>query len=114
MNILKFLVLGKGIDYGGPVDPANFLMFSEKMVLPSIETLKEWEEKKVIVGGLFAGQRAGVMIVEAASGEELSGLMQSLPFWSQNTWEVIPLQSFQSGVEDVKNQIANVKKMAQM
>ena len=35
-------------------------------------------------------------------------------FWAQNTWEVIPLQTFQSGVEDVKNQIANVKKMVEM
>lgn len=113
-EILKFLVIGKGIDYGGPVDPANFVMFSEKIVLPSIEMLKEWEEKKTIVGGLFAGQRAGVMIIEATSGEELSIWMQRLPFWAQNTWEVIPLQSFQSGVEDVKRQIANVKKMAEM
>jgi len=40
--------------------------------------------------------------------------MQRLLFWTQNTWEVIPLQSFQSGVEDVKRQIAKVKKMAEM
>jgi hypothetical protein len=38
--------------------------------------------------------------------------MHKLPLWSQNTWEVIPLQSFQSGIEDVKGQIAAAKKMA--
>jgi hypothetical protein len=114
VTILKFLVIGKGIDYGGPVDPAQFAMFSENVILPSVEMLKDWEEKKVIVGGLFAGQRAGLMIIEVASGEELSSWMQRLPFWAQNTWEVIPLQSFQSGVENVKLQIANVKKMAEM
>jgi hypothetical protein len=114
VKILKFLVIGKGIDYGGPVDPAQFAMFSEKVILPSIEILKDWEEKKMIAGGLFVGQRAGVMIIEATSGEELSSWMQRLPFWAQNTWEVIPLQTFQSGVEDVKLQIANVKKMAEM
>lgn len=114
MKNLKFLVIGKGIDYGGPVDPAQFATFSENVILPSIEMLKDWEEKKMIVGGLFAGQRAGVMIIEAGSGEELSSWMQRLPFWAQNIWEVIPLQSFQSGVEDVKRQIANVKKMAEM
>ena len=68
----------------------------------------------MVLGGLFAGQRAGVIIIEVASGEELSSWMQRLPFWAQNTWEVIPLQSFQSGVEDVKRQIANVKKMSEM
>ena len=111
---MKFLVIGKAIDYGGPVDPAYFVMSSEKIVLPSIEMMKDWEEKKMIVGGLYAGQRAGVIIIEAASGEELSSWMQRLPFWAQNTWEVIPLQSFQSGVEDVKRQIANAKKMMEM
>ena len=54
------------------------------------------------------------MIIEAISGEELSIWLQRLPFWAQNTWEVIPLQSFQSGVENVKRQIADVKKMAEM
>ena len=114
MNILRFLVIGKSIDYGGPIDPANFLMFSEKMILPSIQMLKEWEDKQKVIGGLFAAQRAGVMIIEAWSAEELSSLMQSLPIWSQNTWEVIPLQTFQSGVEDVQRQIENAKKMAEM
>ncbi len=111
---MKFLVIGKGIDYGGPMDPTYFVMSAEKMILPSIEMMKDWEEKKVIVGGLYAGQRAGVIIVEAASGEELSSWLQRLPFWAQNTWEIIPLQSFQSGIEDVKGQIANAKKMMEM
>jgi hypothetical protein len=114
VNILKFLVIGKGIDYGGPIDPANFLMFSEKMVLPSIQMLTEWEDKQKVTGGLFAAQRTGVIIVEAPSAEELSILMQSLPFWSQNTWEIIPLQTFQLGVEDVMRQVENVKKMMEM
>jgi hypothetical protein len=114
VSFLKFLVIGKAIEYGGPVDPAQFVMFAENLILPSIEMVKDWEEKKMIVGGLFAGQRAGVMVVEAASGEELSAWMQRLPFWAQNTWEVIPLQSFASGVEDVKRNIANAKKMAEM
>jgi hypothetical protein len=114
VNILKFLVMGKGIDYGGPIDPANFLMVSEKILLPSIEMIKDWEVKQKVIGGLFAAQRAGVIIIEAQSAEELSSLLQSLPFWAQNTWEVITLQTFQSGIEDVKKQIANVKKMIEM
>ena len=114
VNILKFLVIGKGIDYGGPIDPANFLMVSEKILLPSIEMIMDWEEKQKVVGGLFAAQRAGVIIVEAQSAEELSSLLQSLPFWAQNSWKVIPLQTFRSGIEDVKKQIANVKKMSEV
>jgi hypothetical protein len=111
---MRFLVIGRGIDYGGPMDPADFVAAAEYIILPSIKMLKDWEDKKVIVGGLFAGQRAGVMIIESPSAEELSKTMNSLPFWTQNTWEVIPLQSLQSGVEDLKAQIARAKKMADM
>jgi hypothetical protein len=114
VKILKFLIIGRGIDYGGPIDTANFVMVSENIILPSIEMLKDWEDKNKVAGGLFAAQRAGVILVEAPSAEELSVLLQSLPFWAQNSWEVIPLQSFASGVEDVKRQIAKVKKMAEM
>jgi hypothetical protein len=111
---LKFLVIGKSVDYGGPVNPADFAMVSENVILPSLEMLKDWEDKKKIVGGLFAAQRAGVILVEATSAEELSVLLHNLPFWAQNTWEVIPLQTFQSGTEDLKGQIVKIKKMAEM
>jgi hypothetical protein len=114
VNILKFLVIGKAIEYGGPVSPADAAMLFENVILPSIEMSKEWEDKKMVVGGLFAGQRAGVLIIEASTGEELSSWLQRLPFWSLNTWEIIPLQSFESGVENVKQQLANVKKMAEI
>ena len=107
-------MIGRGIDYGGPIDPADFASAAEQVILPSIQMLKDWEDKKVIVGGLFAGQRAGVMIIESPSAEELSKTMNGLPFWSQNTWEVVPLQSFQSGVDNVKMQMAQAKKMADM
>ncbi len=76
--------------------------------------IKQWEDNKKIVGGLPAGQRAGVKIIESASAEYLADKMQSLPFWALNTWEIIPLQSFESGVENVKRHIANAKKMAEM
>ena len=114
MNFLKFLVIGRGVDYGGPFDPADFAMLSENIILPSIQMLKDWEDKKKAIGGLFAGQRAGVILIEATSGEELSIMLQSLPFWGTNTWEIVPLQTFQSGTEDVKRQIERVKKMAEM
>ncbi len=111
---MKFLVIGRGTDFGGPIDPAVLHMALENLVLPSIQMLKDWEDKKAVVGGLFAAQRAGAIIIDSPSGEELSKMLQSLPFWGQNTWEVIPLQSFQSGVEDTKRQIENVKKMVKM
>ena len=42
----------------GPIDPAYFVMSSEKIILPSIEMVKDWEELRVIVGGLYAGSKS--------------------------------------------------------
>ena len=33
---------------------ADFVAAAEYIILPSIQMLKDWEDKKVIVGGLFA------------------------------------------------------------
>jgi hypothetical protein len=38
------------------VNPADFVIFAENMVMPSIQMLKDWEDKKVITGGLFAAK----------------------------------------------------------
>lgn len=113
-DFLKFLVIGKSVDFSSLQNPADFGMYLENIVLPSFEILKKWEENQKVPVGLFAGQRAGVLIIEAQTAEELGKMLQSLPFWGQNTWEVIPLQSVQSGIEDVKRQIENVKRMVQM
>ena len=114
MIFLKFLVIGKSVDFSSLQNPADLGIYLENIVLPSFEILKKWEENQKVPVGLFAAQRAGVLIIEAQTAEELSKMLQSLPFWGQNTWEVIPLQSVQSGIEDVKRQIENVKHMAQM
>ncbi len=40
------------------MDPTYFVMSSEKIILPSIEMVKDWEELRVIVGGLYAGSKS--------------------------------------------------------
>jgi hypothetical protein len=111
---LKFLIIGRDVDYGGPMSPADLLVLFENVYMPSFEMLKKWEQDKKVVGGFLAAQRAGAIIIEAPSAEELSSWMTSLPFWGRQAWEVIPLQTFQSGIDDLKRQTDNVKKMILM
>ena len=37
-------------------------------------------ENKVLAAGLFAGQRKGLLLVEAPSAEDLHKMLTSLPF----------------------------------
>ncbi len=114
VKILKFLIIGRDVDYGGPMSPTDLLVLFENVYRPSFEILKKWEQDKKIVGGFLAAQRAVAIMIEAPSAEELSNWMTSLPFWGRLTWEVIPLQTFQSGIDDLKQQIESVKKMVSM
>ena len=111
---MKFLLIGRDIGFSTPVAPGQLAGVLEGVYIPSFKTLQQWESEKKVTGGFFAAQRAGAIIMEAASGEELSSKMTSLPFWGLLNWEVIPLQTFASGVEDAQRQVSSLKQMASM
>ena len=111
---MKFLCIGRDIGFTTPVPPGQLAAVLEGVYLPSFQMLEKWESEKKVTGGFFAGQRAGAVIIEAASAEELSKTMTSLPFWGLLNWEVIPLQSFRSGIDDAQRQVAALKQMASM
>src|ERR1700693_5750338 len=111
---MKFLLIGRDIGFTSPVAPGQLAGILGGVYLPSFQMLEKWESEKKVTGGFFAAQRAGAIIIEASSGEELSSKMTSLPFWGTLNWEVIPLQTFHSGIEDLQRQISELQKMAAM
>lgn len=111
---MKFLLIGKDIGFTTPVAPGQLAGLLEGVYIPSFKMLEKWESEKKVTGGFLAAQRGGAIIMEAASAEELSSKMTSLPFWGALNWEVIPLQTFRSGIEDASRQVAELKKMASM
>ena len=64
---MKFLIISKDIDYGGPISPMDLAMLLENVYMPSFEMLKNWEKDKKVVGGFLAAQRGGAIIIEAPS-----------------------------------------------
>jgi hypothetical protein len=111
---MKFLLIGRDIGFTTPVAPDQLAGLLEGVYLPSFRALEKWEKEGKATGGFFAAQRAGAIILDAASGEELSHKMTELPFWGLLNWEVIPLQSYRSGIEDGERQVAALKQMASM
>ena len=73
--------------------------FINNIVIPSYEQLIKMESENKIKGGLLAGQRAGVFVIEATSNEELGKMLRSIPFWGMVKWKVTPLQSLKSALE---------------
>ncbi len=92
---MRYLVTLESVETG-LLPPQQQAQLVEQMIIPSLDACAKLEaEKKILAGGTFVGARAGVVIVEAASNEELSQLLHSLPFWPLMKVNVSPLQSFQ-------------------
>ena len=96
---MRFLVTGKYIETGALLPPEHLGPLAQNVILPSLQTLAKWEQEGKIKGGVLAGERAGVFIVEADSHEALGELLASLPFWGIIKWHVTPLQSWASTVD---------------
>jgi len=98
---MQFLVVGKYTEPGTLLSEDRLPALINDRVLPSLETLAQWEEKgeAIKAGGVFAGERVATFVLEASSGEEIGQLLTSLPFWHDLTWDVTPLQSFRTAIE---------------
>lgn len=109
---MKFLVLGE-IEYSTlPHSPTDSLMFSEHMVIPHYQILEQWEKEGKLVGGNFAGQRKSAFILEASSNEEVADMLISLPLWGNMRFEVFPLQSISSVIDESRKQVEGLKQVA--
>lgn len=92
---MRYLVTGEYVDPGPLLPPQQLAQLIEQLVIPSFEALAKLEtEGKVLGGGICAGGRAGAWVMEAASNDEVNGLLQNLPFWGVVRWNVTPLQGF--------------------
>ncbi|HVY21103.1 MAG TPA: muconolactone Delta-isomerase family protein [Bauldia sp.] len=91
----RFIVRGKFIDPGGLMDAQRSADNSLTKVLPSQELLDAWEKSgRIVAGGIVAGCREIVFLVDVDTNDELSALIASLPFWGLLTWDVQALQTF--------------------
>jgi hypothetical protein len=79
--------------------PEEAAVYVQQVIEPSLEALSKHVEEKRIVGGVAAGGRGCAFILDADSNAEVGRLLRSLPFWSATRWTVVPLQSFQSALD---------------
>jgi muconolactone delta-isomerase len=107
---MLYLVQGEVIDPGMPLSAQQFAEFVASQVIPTFERLTKLEEEgKVRAGGAPAGARATAFIVDAASNDELTELLMSLPLWNRAKWHVTPLDGFQQRIHSVRQLLERVK-----
>jgi hypothetical protein len=96
---MQFLVSGEWVETGALLPPEQLAQVVEAVVLPSLQMLAQWEDAGRARGGILAGQRAGIYLLEAASAEEVGRLLASLPFWGLVKWSVMPLEPTRATVQ---------------
>ncbi len=98
----------------GPLFAAEQLgQMVEQAILPSFDLLASLQANgKVVAGGVPAGSRTAVFIVEAASHDELDQLVEGIPWWGVMKTTVAPLQSFAKRVANDRALLERIKSMA--
>ena len=103
-------VIGEYVDPGALLPPQGLVPIAEQVILPSFEALaKLQDEKKILAGGIYSGDRRGAFILDAADNDEASRVLMSLPFWGLVKWTVTPMQSFRERGSDEAKLVAQLK-----
>jgi hypothetical protein len=93
---MQYLVMTDSITVDLQVPPRDVAALIERQVVPTMRQLAHLlSERRILAGGLPAGQRQFAFIVEAASNDELTELIESLPLWGQLKWTITPLESWE-------------------
>ncbi|MDA4127085.1 MAG: muconolactone Delta-isomerase family protein [Thaumarchaeota archaeon] len=109
---MQYLIRGVYVEENTAGKPLlEAIQWIEKVVHPSLEMMEKSVHEKKITGGVVAGVREGIMIMDASSHEEVGAFLRSLPFWGALKWSVTPLQSFKSAVDQDKVAFEQARKM---
>lgn len=109
---MRYFVKAEYIELGAAFPQKEFVPMVENLVIPSFEAMDKLEsEGKILASGIVSGARVGVFIVDVESNNELTRLLQSLPFWGILKWDVTPLDTPRERIEIEAQLLENIKKL---
>jgi muconolactone delta-isomerase len=100
---MEFIVIGRAIDSAN-VPPQAAIALGKQ----TFQMMKTKQDPRVKALYPFAGERAGALIIEAQSGDELQEVLSSFPLSAISNFEVHPLAT----LDGVLKTIATQEKLA--
>ena len=88
---MRFLITIDGTNIEAGMPPEQLAPMVNRMVVPSLEQLAQWEQEGRIHGGGYAAARGGAFVMDADSPEEVDRLVASLPYFPLVKVDVTPL-----------------------
>jgi muconolactone delta-isomerase len=104
---MQFAVLSRAVDNSN-LPP----QVAVKLAHDTFELLASGRERRITAAYPFAGQRAGLLIVDVNSGEELQDLIGSLPFAPIVTTEIHPIGTVQGALKTTEQAQRRIAEMA--
>jgi muconolactone delta-isomerase len=90
--------------------PQEMVEWLERVIIPSEEAVLRMEkEGHILAGGDLSGRRGWALIMEAASNEALSQLLEGIPEWPFLDVEITPLDRFQERLAHVRRGLERMK-----
>jgi len=104
---MQFLVVTKASANPGVPVPVTI-----QLVRKTFEMLLEKRDPRIKQSWSFAGERAGAMIVEVGSAEELSDVIASLPFSGITDVSIHALTTLEQALKTIKQAEERIAQMA--
>lgn len=102
---MRYLITIDNVDPNTALIAEQAVQLREQVVIPTWNECAKLEaENKIVAGGVAAGSEHSILIVEAASLDELNQLVQGLPAWGRLKIAVTPLQDFSETVAQQRGQ----------
>lgn len=94
---MEFVVIARAVDSVN-VPPQAVIALAKQ----TFQMLKENKDSRIKAMYGFAGERAGLLIVEAKSGDELQEVIGSLPLSGTSTFEIHPVGSVEGALKSIE------------
>jgi muconolactone delta-isomerase len=94
---MQFAIISRAVDNPG-IPPPVAVTLAHK----TFELFASGQEPRIKAIYPFAGQRAGLLIAEVQSGDELQELVTSLPFAPIVTTEIHPIGTVQGALKTIE------------
>ncbi|MBJ6763925.1 hypothetical protein DRW03_30985 [Corallococcus sp. H22C18031201] len=109
---MLYLVTWEFIESAAPASAEKAMRMLRDSVLPGLRKCAEWEQQgRILGGGSVVGEKASVVVMRAASNEELSRMLRSLPFWGLMRMKVTPLEGFAERAAQEEKSVARLEEL---
>ncbi len=109
---MLYIVTTDNFAFDPTITPQQAAGLLENVVIPTVERMIQLKsEGKILVAGTPPGHKSVYFVAEAASHDEISQLVDSLPLWPIHQWEITPLVDIESQLGIVRELLAHLKSL---